>query len=97
MNLILDKSTIYNKNKWNIQFEPTFGKIGLQIYNFFDFLSTIYNFFSPKNHLQSTCFNPLWSTIYNENKGQIYNLQFDLTPHQYIIGYYIALVKIAFF
>ena len=37
-------------------------------------------FLAQKNHLQSTCFSPLWSTIYNENKGQIYNLQFDLTP-----------------
>ena len=47
MQLILDKSTFYNKNKWNIKFEPKFGKIGLQIYNLFDFLSTIYNFFGP--------------------------------------------------
>ena len=37
-------------------------------------------FLAQKLHLQSTCFKPLRSTIYNENNGQIYNLQFDLTP-----------------
>jgi hypothetical protein len=78
MQLILDESIIYNKNKLKIQFEPKFGEIGLQIYIFFKFL--IYKNVGPKNHLQSTCFSPLGSTIYNENNGKIYNLQFDLAP-----------------
>ena len=38
------------------------------------------NFPTQKYHLQSTCLCPLRSTIYNENYGRIYNLQFDLTP-----------------
>ena len=79
MQAFLDKSTICNEKQGNKQFQPKFGKIDLQKYTLFYFLSTIYNFFGPKYHLQSTCFNPLWSTIYNENNGQIYNLQFDLT------------------
>ena len=68
------------ERKSNLQLLTKLGEIYLQIYTFFDFLSTIYNFLGQKNHLQSSFFKPLWSTIFNENKSQIYNLQFDLTP-----------------
>ena len=68
------------ERKSNLQLLTKLGEIYLQIYTFFDFLSTIYNFLGQRNHLQSSFLKPLWSTIFNENKSQIYNLQFDLTP-----------------
>ena len=52
----------------------------LPIYKFSGFISLIYNFQRPKTPSTIYIFLPIASTMYNENKCQIYNVQFDLTP-----------------
>ena len=62
------------KNSEVNYFNKSLGENNLLIYTFYWFLSTIYNFVGQKYHPQSTCFISIWSTIYDENNGQIYNL-----------------------
>ena len=52
----------------------------LPIYKFSGFIYLIYNFRRPETPSTIYMFLPIASTMYNENKCQIYNVQFDLTP-----------------
>ena len=74
---------IYNL-KWRDILSTDLNKIGeeekyLQVYTFFYLYST--SFPVQNYHLEFKCFNHLWSTIYNENKGQIYNLQSSVSGY----------------
>ena len=81
VNQILVTSTIYNIKS---EKSTILTKVGIfsstNLHIFWSYICNLQVFQSKKYHLQSTSFWPLLSTICNKNKGQIYNLQIDLTP-----------------
>ena len=75
-----DKSTIYNEKQVISTILTKVGRhFSRNLHISISYLQST-NFTAQKCNLQSTCFDPLWSTIYNENKGQIINMQIGLTP-----------------